>query len=174
VLAAARAGEEWAVARIFRAIQPGLLRYLAARDASEAEDIAAQVWLEVARRLPGFTGDEHELRALVFTIGRRRLANARRARSRRRAEPVGHDVLAAVAGGDDTAADVEALLLAHDAVARITRSLRPEQADVVLLRVVADLNVDDVAAIVGKSPAAVRVIQTRALRKLARKLRRNV
>jgi RNA polymerase sigma-70 factor (ECF subfamily) len=170
VLAAARAGEEWAVTSIFRAIQPGLLRYLSAREPGEAEDIAAQVWLEVARSLPGFTGGEDELRALVFTIGRRRLSNVRRGRTRR-PDPVDREMLEVIAGVDDPAEAVAARVASADAIARVIRMLRPEQADVVLLRVVADLSVEEVAAIVGKSPSAVRVIQHRALRRLAGQLR---
>jgi RNA polymerase sigma-70 factor (ECF subfamily) len=170
VLAAARAGEEWAVTSIFRAIQPGLLRYLGAREPGEAEDIAAQVWLEVARSLPAFTGCEDELRALVFTIGRRRLSNVRRGRTRR-PDPVDREMLEVIAAVDDPAEAVAARVASADAIARVIRMLRPEQADVVLLRVVADLSVEEVAAIVGKSPSAVRVIQHRALRRLAGQLR---
>ena len=168
VLAAGRAGQEWAVTSIYRAIQPGLLRYLRAREPREAEDIASQVWLEVARLLPGFSGEEDELRALVFTIGRRRLANVRRGRTRR-PQTVDHERLDGVAALDDPAATVEAAPL-HDAIAQVVRLLRPDQAHVVLLRIVADLSVEEVAVIVGKSAAAVRVTQHRALRRLAEQL----
>jgi RNA polymerase sigma-70 factor (ECF subfamily) len=58
------------------------------------------------------------------------------------------------------------------AVNLITSSLSPEQADVVLLRVIGDLDVDTVARIVGKRPGNVRVLQHRALRRLARILQR--
>ena len=172
VLAAGRAGQEWAVTSIYRAIQPGLLRYLRAREPREAEDIASQVWLEVARLLPGFSGEEDELRALVFTIGRRRLANVRRGRTRR-PETVDHERLDVVAAPDDPAATVEARAASRDAIAQVVRLLRPDQADVVLLRIVADLSVEEVAVIVGKSAAAVRVTQHRALRRLAEQLRRS-
>ena len=172
VLAAGRAGQEWAVTSIYRAIQPGLLRYLRAREPHEAEDIASQVWLEVARLLPGFSGEEDELRALVFTIGRRRLANVRRGRTRR-PETVDHERLDVVAAPDDPAATVEARAASRDAIAQVVRLLRPDQADVVLLRIVADLSVEEVAVIVGKSAAAVRVTQHRALRRLAEQLRRS-
>lgn len=167
VLAAARAGEEWAVARLYRALQPAVLRYLMARDAAEAEDVAAQVWLEVARALPRFEGDEDGFRALVFTIARRRLLNARRGRGRRRSDPVPVESLASVEAPDDPAAEVVARLDGAAAAARIAALLPPDQAEVVLLRVVGGLSVEEVAAIVGKRPATVRVMQHRALRRLA-------
>jgi RNA polymerase sigma-70 factor, ECF subfamily len=170
VLAAAQSGEEWAVARLYRAVNPSLIRYLAAREPQEGEDIASQVWLEVARSLERFSGAEDAFRALVFTIGRRRLANARRSRARRRAEVVEIRALDVVAARDDPAGDAEDRVTAAQAIARINELLRPEQADVVLLRVVAGLSVEQVATIVGKSPAAVRVMQHRALQSLAKRL----
>ena len=72
---------------------------------------------------------------------------------------------------DDPRADTEGealgLIGSADALRRITQ-LPPEQAEVVLLRVVAGLSADDVAEILGKSAGNVRVIQHRALAQLAR------
>jgi RNA polymerase sigma-70 factor (ECF subfamily) len=171
VLAAAQAGEEWAVARLYRSLQPSVLRFLSVRDSGEAEDIAAQVWLEVARALPQFTGAEDDFRALVFTIARRRLLNMRRGRARRRTDVVAIESLAgSVRAPDDPAEEVATHLDGNAAAQRVAALLSPEQAEVVLLRVVGGLSVDEVAVIVGKRPATVRVIQHRALRRLAREL----
>jgi RNA polymerase sigma-70 factor (ECF subfamily) len=71
---------------------------------------------------------------------------------------------------DDPAEETAAWLDSVAAVVRIAELLPPEQSDVVLLRVVGNLSVEDVAAIVGKRPATVRVIQHRALRRLAQEL----
>ena len=171
ILAAAQRGEEWAVAQLYRSLQPDVLRYLESRDRAEAEDVAAQVWLEVARGLGTFTGGEHEFRAFVFTIGRRRLLNARRGRVRRRADLVPVEMLAeVVVASDDPAAAAAARLDSRAAVERISALLPAEQAEIVLLRVVAQVSVEEVAEIVGKRPATIRVIQHRALRRLAKKL----
>ena len=171
VMCAAQAGEEWAVARLYRSLQPALLRYLTAREPQDAEDIAAQVWLEVARALTKFEGSEDGFRAYVFTIARRRMLNAKRGRARRRADAVPMEALSgAVKSTDDPAEEAAAKIDSAAAVRRIVDLLPAEQADIVLLRVVARLSVDEVAAIVGKRAATVRVIQHRALRKLAREL----
>jgi RNA polymerase sigma-70 factor (ECF subfamily) len=45
--------------------------------------------------------------------------------------------------------------------------LTPDQADVVLLRVLVGLDVEQVANVLGKRPATVRVLQHKALRRLA-------
>jgi RNA polymerase sigma-70 factor (ECF subfamily) len=173
VLAAAQGGEDWAVARLYRSLQPGILRYISAREPHDAEDIASQVWLEVARGLARFDGGEEEFRAFVFTVARRRLSNARRSRFRRRTDlvPLAEHVGPAPSI-DDPAAEVAAMIDGDAAVRRITEILPADQAEIVLLRVVGDLSVEEVARIVGKRPATVRVAQHRALRKLARTLPR--
>ena len=57
-----------------------------------------------------------------------------------------------------------------EAVRRIVSLLPRDQAEIVLLRVVAGLPVDEVAAITGRRPGTVRVLQHRALRRLAERL----
>ncbi|MGH9055101.1 MAG: RNA polymerase sigma factor [Acidimicrobiales bacterium] len=52
----------------------------------------------------------------------------------------------------------------------IPEALTPAQAEVVLLRVLADLDVGQVAAIVGRRPGAVRVLQHKALQRLAKSI----
>jgi RNA polymerase sigma-70 factor (ECF subfamily) len=71
---------------------------------------------------------------------------------------------------DDTAGEVIAAVAADEAVRRIVALLPTDQAEVVLLRVVGGLPVEDVAAITGKRPGTVRVLQHRALRRLAERL----
>ena len=175
VLAAAQAGDDRAVARIYRSLQPAVLAYLRVREPSEADDIAAQTWLEVARAIGTFSGTEHNFRAFVFTIARRRLLNARRSRARRRTDLVDDSDLAAmIHEHDDPAEQVAARIDGASAIQRITDLLRADQAEVVLLRIVAGLTVEEVAAIVGKRPVTVRVIQHRALEKLRTELERSV
>jgi RNA polymerase sigma-70 factor, ECF subfamily len=67
---------------------------------------------------------------------------------------------------------VVAALSSDEAIRRITALLPPDQAEIVLLRVVAGLSVDDVAGITGRRPGTVRVLQHRALRRLAERLER--
>jgi RNA polymerase sigma-70 factor (ECF subfamily) len=103
----------------------------------------------------------------VFTIARRRLLDLRRRSTVRRAKPVPLELL----GGDRGVGDVEEEALASleaDAALALIACLPPDQADVILLRVLGDLSVADVARIVDKGPGAVRALQYRALRSLAR------
>jgi RNA polymerase sigma-70 factor (ECF subfamily) len=74
VLDAAANGDESAFARLWRDVHPALLRYLRvlAKDETIAEDVAAEVWVDVTRRLVDFVGDESAFRGWLFTLARRR------------------------------------------------------------------------------------------------------
>jgi RNA polymerase sigma-70 factor (ECF subfamily) len=172
VLAAARNGQGWALAELYRALHPRIVRYLRAVEPTEAEDLASDTWLDIVHGLERFRGDEGGLRAFSFTIARRRLLDLRRRRSRRRTEP--RDPRGLNQAGPTGNVEEEALssLGTGWAVNLITSSLTSEQADVVLLRVIGDLDVEAVAKIVGKRPGTVRVLHHRAVRRLARILQR--
>jgi RNA polymerase sigma-70 factor (ECF subfamily) len=182
VITRAAAGDRDALATIWRAYQPGLLRYLRGMSVRLADDVASQVWLEAARSLHRFEGDDRDLRRWLFTIARRRMIDAYRAEGRRREDPagarpyesagVGPARLTSVPGSPsapDAPEDVVTEAGGGPALAAVRR-LAPAQAEVVLLRVVGGFSVDEVAAMTGKSPGAVRVIAHRALRRLAQML----
>lgn len=169
-LVAAREGDEWALTEMYRALYPRILRYLRAVEPASADDLASDTWLDMVRGLVRFRGDEQALRAWAFTIARRRVSDFRRARARKAIVPTSPDRLVEAGGVGDAEEDALAALGTGWAVAVISSSLSAEQAEVVLLRVLGDLGVNEVARIVGKQPGTVRVLQHRALRRLARAL----
>lgn len=164
---AARQGDDRALAALWRELQPALLRYLRSAEPGSAEDIASDTWLEVTRRLDRFTGDERAFRGWLFTIARHRLIDSRRRAARHRTAPVAW--LPDRPGVEDPAADV-LIDLSTQASLRLLAQLPPEQAEAVLLRVMAGLDTDEVAQIMGKQPGNVRVLSHRGLRNLARRL----
>jgi RNA polymerase sigma-70 factor, ECF subfamily len=171
VVEAARAGDEAAFATLWRAFDPPLMRYLTTlADREDAAEVGATVWLEVVRGLERFTGDEAGFRGWLFTMARRRLIDLRRARRRRPERSSEHDEADRRPGvAPDPADVVEGAFSTEEALALIG-SLPPDQAEVLLLRVVADLDVATVAAMIGKRPGTVRVLAHRGLRKLATQL----
>ncbi len=171
VLDAAVQGDEQALTTLYRGIYPRFVRYAAAVAPESAEDVAADAWLDVAGGLGRFHGDEAAFRAWAFTIARRRLLDLLRTRARRRTEPVDPHQLADPRAVADVEDEALASLGCSWAIRFITSTLSPDQADVVLLRVLGDLDVRQVASIVGKRPGTVRVLQHRALRRLAETLR---
>jgi RNA polymerase sigma-70 factor (ECF subfamily) len=168
-LAAAAGGDEQAFAALWRELQPAVLRYLQALAPEAAEDLASETWLRVVAGLGRFRGDERAFRAWLFTVARHRAIDRWRRAARRPAEPVPLEALADRQAPDDPAAEVLDALDGRAAVAMIA-TLPRDQAEVVLLRVVAGLDVAEVAGIVGKRPGTVRVLSHRALRRLAERL----
>lgn len=165
VLAAAVGGDRDALGWLWRSWNPRLVRYLAGRGAVSAEDSAAEVWLDVARGLARFAGDERAWARWLFTIGRHRLIDEARARGRRP-----ETVTATVPTVSDSGSDPETVLMGQTGLAAavaLVRRLPADQADAVLLRVLAGLDVADVAEILGKQPGAVRVLAHRGLRRLS-------
>ena len=163
VLAGARNGDEAAFARLWRDLNPPLLRYLSL-GGDAAEEVAAETWLTVVRGLDTFTGDETGWRAWVFTTARRRAVDA--ARRRARDARLVRSTTVWVVTVPDCADVVVDVWSTRDAVA-LVRRLPPLQAEVVLLRVVADLPVSEVADVLGRTPGAVRVACHRGLHALA-------
>ena len=169
-IAAARAGDRRALEDLYVDLHPRVLRYLVLQARDGAEDLASETWLSVAAALPAFEGDENDFHAFVFTIARRRLLDGRRRDARHATVPFDPAALAALGPQGDAEADAFEQLgngWALDVLGRLS----PDQADVVMLRVLGDLSVDRVASILGKRPGAVRALQLRALRRLARELR---
>lgn len=167
-LAAARAGEEWGFARLYRDLQPALLGYLRSRRPQDAEDLATETWIAAARGLKRFRGDEGDFRRWVFTIAQRRLIDLRRAESRRPPSIPRAEIPDSWLGyARDVESEAAERMAVRRALERIA-SLPPAEAEVVLLRVIAGLSANDVAAVTGRSPGAVRVLQHRALGRLSR------
>jgi RNA polymerase sigma-70 factor (ECF subfamily) len=167
VLDAARQAAPWALEALYRHLQPAVVAYLRTQEPSEAEDLASETWIDVARGIGRFSGDEAAFRRFVFAIARRRVIDVRRARRRRRTQATPTEVLAKRPGTDDVAATALEAIAGEKLLALVTSVLSADQAEVVVLRVLAGLDTDAVAAIVGKRPATVRVIAHRALRRLA-------
>jgi RNA polymerase sigma-70 factor (ECF subfamily) len=166
---AARAGDEVAFRGLYRAIQPMLLRYLRPFVGDDAEDVASEVWLRVARDLEGFTGDG--FRAWVLTVARNRAVDHVRQLRRRPtvATPV-EELPDTGAGGD--AGDGAAELMGTASAIDLVSTLPQEQAEAVLLRVLAGFDGPAAARMLDKRPGAVRMAASRGLRSLAQRLDR--
>ena len=144
---------------IYLALAPRVLGYLRARGVPDAEDVAGEVFLQVARDLRRFRGaqDEIAIRRWVFTIARNRATDAAR-RARRRPRSSGAEV-------PDEPATPSAEPLDPELVAALLE-LTADQRDVVALRFIADLPLEDVARMTRRSVGATKALQHRALENL--------
>jgi RNA polymerase sigma-70 factor (ECF subfamily) len=169
LLAAAQDGDEDAFTQLWLDGNASLLRYLRVIAPEAADDIAADTWVHVVRGLSRFCGDEAAWRAWLFTTARRRMIDQARRRSRRAEAPI-DDVPASELPATGDSADVALEHLSTQAAIALLARLPRLQAEVILLRVVAGLDTEAVAELVGRSPGAVRVAAHRGLRRLAQVL----
>ena len=167
ILDDARAGDEGAWRALYDDLAPPLGAYFQVRGAPDPDDLVGDVFLQLARNVADFHGDEGAFRGWTFLVARHRLSDDRRRRRRRPTTSFGD------AGPPDAAAttDVEGQALDRaelEALAPLLRELTPDQREVLALRVVADLSVEDVARVLGKRAGAVKQLQRRALATLHR------
>ena len=160
----ARRGDRDALAELWRTHQAPLLRYLRARRTPSPDDLASQVWIDVATSIDRFEGDADDFRRWLFTIAHRRSVDEIR-RVVRRSD------LTVRAADHAVGADLE-----HDrndaldrAIALVS-TLPDNLAEAVMLRVVNDLPIVDVAAVMGTTEGNVRVLVHRGLTRLRRKI----
>jgi RNA polymerase sigma-70 factor, ECF subfamily len=170
MVALAQGGDPEAYRALFRDTQPRLLRYLSALVGEDAEDVASETWLHVARDLHDFTGDYDGFRGWVATIARHRALDLIRHRKRRpQLSELPVEDLIGLAAADDTAGSAIDAVATGAAVALIA-TLPPDQAEAVLLRVVVGLDAESAARVLGKRAGAVRTAAYRGLRSLGRRL----
>ncbi len=175
VLDAAQAGASWARTRLYEWLAPPVSGYLRAQGIADPADATSDVFVSVLSRLGSFQGDARQFRSWVFTIAYRRVVDDRRRRSRRPgAEPLEDlEESGAFPGPVAVATSTDEVALAHLGtrwVERLVGELSPDQRDVLALRVVADLSLEQVAATLDKTPGAVKALQRRALAALRRRL----
>lgn len=172
-LAAARAGHARGYDVLFRALGGPVIGYLRARGVHDPDDLTNAVFLRAFRALHTFTGDGERFRSWLFTIAHNASIDEHRWRDRRVVETGLDAVATEPAGHGDEVADAVLARLAQERVDTLLARLSPDQRDVLTLRVVADLTVDQTAAVLGKSHEAVKALQRRGLAALKRELSSN-
>jgi RNA polymerase sigma factor (sigma-70 family) len=164
-LDSARAGRADAWEALYRDVAPIVLGYLRGKGARDPEDLLGTTFLNVVRDLDNFSGDEREFRSWVLTIAHRRSVDELR-RSGRRVREVPDSASDRVPVGD---AEADALERLDTAAVRETLSqLSPDQQAVILLRVLGDMTIEEVAKVLGKRPGAVKALQRRGYEALRR------
>jgi len=164
VLAAAQAGAGWAFEVLYRDLSPAVTGYLRLHGAAEPDDLASETFIGVFTGLAGFRGDEEALRAWVFTIAHRRLVDDWRRRSRRPQIADDPGDLTEQCGGD--VEDDVLLRIGAQTVHELCAGLPTDQRSVLLLRILADLTVEQVAQVLDRSVGSVKALQRRGLRNL--------
>ena len=171
VLAAAVDGDPTAFAELWRATHPQLLRYLRVLTGADAEDVASETWLKVMRSLASFSGDEGAFRAWLTVIARNHARDVAR-KAARRPEVLTDEAPTTPDGAAPDAAELALERLGTEQALRLLATLPAPQAEMVALRVVVGLEPTEIAAIVERSPGAVRRVRAQGARDPRRTPRR--
>lgn len=171
VLAAAQEGSEWAWEILVRNLGPSLFRFFRVRRAPDPDALVGEVFADMARNLRTFRGDESAFRSWVFVIAYRRLSDEWRRRTRRPDETptdTPPEPSQVAVSAEDEALEI----LGSREVDRLLSVLTEDQRDVISLRVIAGLPLNETAAAMRKPVGAVKALQRRALAALRREISR--
>ena len=163
----ARAADPRGFHALFRILGPSVVGYLRARKVDDPDGTANDVFVRAFRKIDTFEGGPEQFRSWLFTIAHNAAIDGARARLRW-PPPAPLERVPEPATGPDPVADAAEAQFGSERVDELLALLSPDQREVLLLRVVADLSVAETAALVGKGEEAVKALQRRGLASLRR------
>ncbi len=161
----ARAGHPTAWVELYDGIAPILYAYLRHQALDDPDDVVGETLLQVVRDIDRFEGTHRQFRSWALAIAHHRMLDARRARRRRPVDPVPTEALLGSPGPDDPSGAVLATL-EWDDVADLLARLTDEQREVVVLRVVNELSLEETAQVLDRTVGSVKALQHRAFNAL--------
>jgi RNA polymerase sigma-70 factor (ECF subfamily) len=167
ILDAAKAGAEWAWRFMYDEYYATLVGYFRSQGSRDPEALAGDVLLRMSRTVHSFEGTEGKFRSWVFTIAHNRLIDERRSRSRR-PEQLEADPPELVAPDSTDGLALESA--GTEWVVQALDLLSGDQREVLSLRVIAGFSIPEIATVTGKGEGAVKQLQRRALRRLAKQM----
>lgn len=164
-LARAREGHPPAWAELYDRLAPMVYAHLRSQSLDDPDDVAGETFLQVVRDIDRFEGTERQFRSWVLSIAHHRMLDARRARARRPAQSMPTDHLPQDTGADD-AAELVLENAQWQGIEAVLDQLTPEQREVVVLRVVNELTLEETAQVLDRSVGSVKALQHRAFNAL--------
>ncbi|MDX2917096.1 MULTISPECIES: ECF subfamily RNA polymerase sigma factor, BldN family [Streptomyces] len=166
----AQAGEADAFGRLYDQYSDTVYRYIYYRVGGKAtaEDLTSETFLRALRRISTFTWQGRDFGAWLVTIARNLVADHFKS-SRFRLEVTTGEMLDA----NEVARSPEDSVLeslSNAALLQAVRRLNPQQQECVTLRFLQGLSVAETARVMGKNEGAIKTLQYRAVRTLARLL----
>ncbi|MEV7321691.1 ECF subfamily RNA polymerase sigma factor, BldN family [Streptomyces sp. NPDC093970] len=166
----AQAGESDAFGRLYDQYSDTVYRYIYYRVGGKAtaEDLTSETFLRALRRIGTFTWQGRDFGAWLVTIARNLVADHFKS-SRFRLEVTTGEMLDA---NEVERSPEDSVLesLSNAALLEAVRRLNPQQQECVTLRFLQGLSVAETARVMGKNEGAIKTLQYRAVRTLARLL----
>jgi RNA polymerase sigma-70 factor (ECF subfamily) len=166
----AQAGETEAFGRLYDHYSDTVYRYIYYRVGGKAtaEDLTSETFLRALRRIGTFTWQGRDFGAWLVTIARNLVADHFKS-SRFRLEVTTGEMLDANEV-EPSPEDCVLEALSNESLLKAVRKLNPQQQECVTLRFLQGLSVAETARIMGKNEGAIKTLQYRAVRTLARLL----
>lgn len=169
LIAAAQSGAEDAWHELLTPIAPKLVGYLRLRGARDPEAVAGDVFVDVARNIDGFSGERDGFLSWVFVIAHRRLIDEHRRTEARPAETL---LAEPIEMGFSSSAEEEAIqAISGKELLELLSGLTAPQRDVIYLRIIAELSVEETAHVLNRPVSSVKALQRRGLGALRRNVR---
>jgi len=167
----AQQGDAEAVAQLYEAHAPAVYRYVyfRVRDRQAAEDLTADVFVRMVEALPHFEYRGVPFAAWLFRVAHDRVVDHHRRADRRRAEPLPDTLMDGTADTEGAALETQSNAVLMGRLSELT----DEQQAVLQLRFIEGYSLDQTASVLNKTQGAVKGLQHRALRQLARWLKRD-
>lgn len=173
-LAAARAGHPVGFDWLWHRFARQLTAFARLQGSEDPEGIANDSFAAAFRRIDSFSGDSSGFVSFVFAIARNKLVDEQRKRRRRVVTSMfdRRSAEEADAARPADSAEADALAGLTPETAEALRRLTTDQREIVFLRLVADLPIEEVATLTGRSIGAVKAMQHRALASMRKQILR--
>ncbi len=168
----AQQGDTDAFAQIYRANVQAVFRYVSYRTSNVqlAEDLTSEIFTRALEGLPKYQDRGKPFVAWLYTIAHARIADHYRKTNRRPDESdVEKHQIAVTPDMDENLVRRHAARTLREAIGLLTE----DQQQVIILRFIEGERIETVATIMGKKPNAIKALQHRALRSLAKHLSRS-
>jgi RNA polymerase sigma-70 factor (ECF subfamily) len=164
----AKAGDQGAFSQIYERYAPAIYRYIyfRVREVELAEDLQAEVFLRMIEGLQRYEDRGWPISAWLYRIARDRTIDIMRRRRNR--HHVSLDIWEGACDGPEHQVSAQ---LEHEELRACIKDLTSEQRQVIIMRFIDELSVQEVAQRLGRSEGAVKALQHRGIQSLARHLR---
>jgi RNA polymerase sigma-70 factor (ECF subfamily) len=162
----AKAGDPGAFTAIYERYSAAIYRYIYFRvgEAELAEDLQAEVFLRMLEGIQRYEDRGWPISAWLYRIAHDRTIDTLRRRHKRQQVPL--EEWTGTCDGPDS--DVE-VRLDHEELKRMLEELTDDQRQVIYLRFMADMSVQEVAKKLGRTEGSVKALQHRGIQSLARR-----
>ena len=172
VVTRAQAGDPAAIAELYEQYW-GLVFRVCYRRTSRthmAEDLAADVFVRLIKKVDTFEWRGQQISAWLLVVARNMIADRFKSKPYQKEVHCGAgvDYASGYAAPDASPEDVATDLITHDTVIRMMDQLSPDQREVLRLRFLCEMSMEEAAEAMGKNVTSVKALQFRAVRSMRR------